>query len=54
MIGYIARDKDGKLYLYSEKPEYDDENELWFGGDYLSMSDGLLLCKELIFELILD
>lgn len=30
MIGYIARDRDGDLYLHIEKPTYDDELEGWF------------------------
>ena len=29
MIGYVAKDKDGALYLYNEKPEYDKYNEIW-------------------------
>ena len=29
MIGYVAKDKNGEIYLYSEKPFYNDEVEGW-------------------------
>ena len=32
MIGYVAKDSNNTLYLYSEKPEYDESNKMWFGG----------------------
>lgn len=32
MIGYIAKDRDGKLYLYSKKPKYDTIFKMWFSG----------------------
>ena len=30
MIGYVARDRDGEIYLHREKPTYDDELEGWY------------------------
>lgn len=29
MIGYVAKDKDDKVYLHSEFPYYDNESGLW-------------------------
>lgn len=30
MIGYVAKDKDGQVYIYSEKPNYVSELEGWY------------------------
>lgn len=30
MIGYIAKDKDGQIYIHTEKPEYNDDFNAWF------------------------
>lgn len=30
MIGYVAKDENGDVYLHIEKPTYDDELEGWF------------------------
>jgi len=30
MIGYIAKDKNGEIYLHTEEPIYDDYAECWF------------------------
>lgn len=39
MIGYVAKDKDDKLYLYSEKPEYHKDDGMWIGSpDYLDIT----------------
>lgn len=32
MIGYVARDKDGEMYLHTEEPVYDDELEGWYSA----------------------
>ena len=32
MIGYIAKDKDGEVYLYTKEPIYDDGLEVWYSG----------------------
>ena len=32
MIGYIAKDKNRRVYLHTEKPDYDDELEGWYSG----------------------
>lgn len=32
MIGYVARDKDGSLYLYDNCPVYEEEYGGWFGS----------------------
>lgn len=32
MIGYVAKDKDGEIYLHTEKPFYDDNTECWFSS----------------------
>jgi hypothetical protein len=29
MIGYIAKDKDGEIYLHPEEPEYNDTFNVW-------------------------
>ena len=30
MIGYVAKDKDGEIYLHTEEPAYDDELKGWY------------------------
>ena len=30
MIGYVARDKNGELYLHPELPHYEEEYVGWF------------------------
>lgn len=30
MIGYVAKDKDDKVYLHTEKPNYVDELGGWY------------------------
>lgn len=32
MIGYVARDKDGDVYLHIEKPIYNDDYRCWFSS----------------------
>lgn len=32
MIGYIAKDKNRRVYLHIEKPDYDDELECWYSS----------------------
>ena len=32
MIGYVARDKDGSLYLYDNCPVYEEKYGGWFGS----------------------
>lgn len=32
MIGYVAKDRDGEIYLHTEKPTYDSDFEEWFSG----------------------
>ena len=32
MIGYVAKDKDDKLFVYNEKPEYDEYCKMWLAG----------------------
>ena len=32
MIGYVARDKDGEIYLHGEKSTYDDAIEGWYSA----------------------
>lgn len=32
MIGYISKDKNRRIYLHTEKPDYDDELEGWYSG----------------------
>lgn len=40
MIGYVARDKNRELYLYSEKPTYNDEWEGWYSTpDMINITD---------------
>lgn len=29
MIGYVAKDKDGEIYLHTEKPTYSTKYEAW-------------------------
>ena len=30
MIGYVAKDKNGRVYLHTEEPTYDNELEGWY------------------------
>jgi hypothetical protein len=32
MIGYVAKDKDGEIYLHTEKPTYNNELEGWYSA----------------------
>lgn len=32
MIGYVAKDKNGEVYLHTEEPAYDDELEGWYSA----------------------
>lgn len=32
MIGYVARDKDGSLYLYDNCPSYEEKYGGWFAS----------------------
>lgn len=34
---YVARDKNGSLWLYSEKPHRDEEFCMWFSGSTNNM-----------------
>ncbi len=35
MIGYVAKDKDGKIYIHTEETVYDDELEGWYSAPYM-------------------
>ena len=41
MIGYLARDKNGDLYLHNEKPELDYELQAYYSNKYDSISNNL-------------
>ena len=30
MIGYVAKDADGQVYLHANEPYYDEDTEAWF------------------------
>ena len=32
MIGYVAKDKNGEIYLHVEEPTYDNELEGWYSA----------------------
>lgn len=32
MIGYVAKDKDEEVYLYTEKPTYEDDFIGWYSS----------------------
>lgn len=32
MIGYVAKDKNGEIYLHREKPNYESDCEGWFAS----------------------
>ena len=32
MIGYVAKDKDGEVYLHTEEPVYEDELGCWYSS----------------------
>lgn len=32
MIGYVAKDEDGKIYLHTEEPIYEDELGGWYSS----------------------
>lgn len=37
---YVARDKDGSLWLYSEKPNREEDSGVWFSESLNSMEIG--------------
>ena len=40
MIGYVAKDKTGEVYLHNEKPSFDKGYKGWFGdGDMLNITE---------------
>ena len=39
MIGYVARDKNGLIFLHKDKPELDKKLEGWFSNDFYELSD---------------
>ena len=40
MIGYVAKDEDGKVYLYTEKPTFNIDYEAWFSnGDMFNITE---------------
>ena len=39
MIGYIAKDRDNQLFLYDEKPEYEESIGQWVAGEYMFIED---------------
>ena len=32
MIGYVAKDKNGEVYLHTEEPAYDDRLKGWYSA----------------------
>ena len=32
MIGYVAKDKDGEIYLHTEEPVYEDKLGGWYSS----------------------
>ena len=32
MIGYVAKDKDGEVYLYDDCPVYKEKYDCWFAS----------------------
>ena len=40
---WVARDNNGKLYLYNEKPEYYNDLKVWFSGRICAKLDNNLL-----------
>ena len=39
MIGYVAKDADGEIYLHNKKPSFDEKYRGWFGdGDMLNIT----------------
>lgn len=46
MIGYIARDKNGELYVYSETPKYDEDYDVWYGSEYIGVTPTEDIAKE--------
>ena len=32
MIGYVAKDKNGEIYLHTEEPVYEDELGGWYSS----------------------
>lgn len=32
MIGYVAKDKNGEVYLHTEEPSYEDGLEGWYSA----------------------
>ena len=40
---WVARDNNGKLYLYNEKPKYYNDLEVWFSGRICAKLDNNIL-----------
>ena len=49
MIGYIARDKNGELYLHKTFPHYEDKYgcEAWFSEDFMNITNELTEFEDL-------
>jgi hypothetical protein len=40
MIGYVAKDKNGEVYLHTEEPTYDNELEGWYATiDFIDITE---------------
>lgn len=40
MLVYVAKDKNGEVYLHTEEPTYDDELEGWYSApDMISITE---------------
>lgn len=45
MVGYVAKDEDDSLFLYTELPKYDYVNKMWLGGEYIQITEQSILDK---------
>ena len=45
MVGYVAKDEDGSLFLYEEEPEWDDEHGMWMCINNIQITEQSLLDK---------
>ena len=51
MIGYVAKDKNGEVYLHTEEPAYDDELEGWYSApDMINITNQFLEFADISYK----
>lgn len=51
MIGYVAKDKNGEVYLHTEEPAYADELEGWYSAsDMINITNQFLEFADISYK----